>query len=93
MIRCRCRTLVGATVCWHSFRLTAQKLCWMRGRGLGAIPRSCEQFESYLATVVLGAHLQRLPAEQHEEFIRAVAARVAEPVVDYVRLNIRARRA
>lgn len=51
------------------------------------------QFESYLATVVLGAHLQRLPAEQHEEFIRDVVARLPEPVVDYVRLTIRATRA
>jgi trans-aconitate 2-methyltransferase len=49
-----------------------------------------EQFESYLATVVLGGHLQRLPAERHEEFIREVAARAPEPVVDYVRLTIRA---
>lgn len=52
-----------------------------------------EQFESYLATVVLGAHLQRVPADEQVEFVREVAARVAEPVVDYVRLTIRATRA
>jgi trans-aconitate 2-methyltransferase len=51
-----------------------------------------EQLESYLATVVLGAHLDRLPAEQHEDFVRGVAKRLPEPVVDYVRLEFRARR-
>lgn len=50
-----------------------------------------EQFESYLATVVLGAHLDELPEEDHESFIKGVAAKLEEPVIDYVRLNIRAR--
>ncbi|MBK3571985.1 trans-aconitate 2-methyltransferase [Streptomyces sp. MBT62] len=52
-----------------------------------------EQLWSYLATVVLGSHLDRLPESDHEEFVHAVAARLPEPVVDYVRLNITARRA
>jgi trans-aconitate 2-methyltransferase len=42
--------------------------------------------------VVLGAHLRELPAEDRAPFVRAVAARLAEPVVDYVRLQIRATR-
>jgi trans-aconitate 2-methyltransferase len=50
------------------------------------------QFWSYLGTVMLGSHLDRLRESEHEEFIRAVADRLPEPVVDYVRLNIRARR-
>ncbi|QHC24549.1 class I SAM-dependent methyltransferase [Streptomyces sp. GS7] len=52
-----------------------------------------EQLWSYLATVVLGSHLDRLPESDHEEFVHAVAARLPEPVVDYVRLNLTARRA
>ena len=51
------------------------------------------QFEAYLATVVLGAHLRELPPEQRAPFVRAVAGRLAEPVVDYVRLQIHATRA
>ncbi|MCO5998312.1 class I SAM-dependent methyltransferase [Actinoallomurus rhizosphaericola] len=52
-----------------------------------------EQLESYLATVVLGAQLDRLPASEHRDFVRAVAAELPEPVVDYVRLEFSARRA
>ncbi|MEV0402167.1 class I SAM-dependent methyltransferase [Actinoallomurus sp. NPDC050550] len=52
-----------------------------------------EQFETYLATVVLGAQLDRLPPSEHREFVHAVAAELAEPVVDYVRLEFSARRA
>ncbi|MFG2986636.1 class I SAM-dependent methyltransferase [Streptomyces sp. NPDC048258] len=52
-----------------------------------------EQLWSYLATVVLGSHLDRLPESDHEDFVRSVADRLPEPVVDYVRLNITARRA
>lgn len=52
-----------------------------------------EPFEAYLRTVVLGAHLERLPAADHDAFVRAVAQGVGEPVIDYVRLNIVARRA
>jgi len=48
--------------------------------------------EEYLATVVLGAHLARLPAEAHAVFVRAVASHLVEPVIDYVRLNILATR-
>ena len=51
------------------------------------------QFESYMATLVLGAHLQRIPEHDRPTFVRAVIERLPEPVVDYVRLEIRARRA
>jgi trans-aconitate 2-methyltransferase len=51
------------------------------------------QFESYMATVVLGAHLRRLPEADRRSFVRAVIDKLPEPVVDYVRLEIGARRA
>jgi trans-aconitate 2-methyltransferase len=50
--------------------------------------------ETYLATVILGAHLERLPASARPAFVRAVAAGLPHPerpVLDYVRLNIVAR--
>jgi trans-aconitate 2-methyltransferase len=53
---------------------------------------STAQLEAYLATVVLGAHLRDLAADQRRPFVTAVAARLPEPVVDYVRLQIRATR-
>jgi trans-aconitate 2-methyltransferase len=51
------------------------------------------QLLSYLLVVVLGGQLERLPAEEREPFVEAVAARLPEPVVDYVRLTISATRA
>jgi trans-aconitate 2-methyltransferase len=50
-------------------------------------------FEDYLRTVVLGSHLARLPAIEHGDFVRTVADRLGDRVIDYVRLNIDARRA
>jgi trans-aconitate 2-methyltransferase len=52
-----------------------------------------EPLETYLRTVVLGAHLARLQPDARDDFVRAVAAGLGEPVIDYVRLNITARRA
>lgn len=52
-----------------------------------------EALESYLRTIVLGAHLVRLPPAERDEFVRTVAERMPEPVLDYVRLNIDATRA
>jgi len=51
-----------------------------------------EPLETYLRTVVLGAHLERLPEAERDGFVRAVAAGLDEPVIEYVRLNIVARR-
>lgn len=45
------------------------------------------QLEAFLATVVLGAILDPLPAEGHREIVRKVAARLPTPEVDYVRLQ------
>lgn len=49
--------------------------------------------ETYLRTVILGDHLARLPETERDGFVRAVAVRLPRPGVDYVRLNITARRA
>lgn len=51
-----------------------------------------EPFETYLRTVVLGAHLERLPPAEQDAFVRAVTDGLSDPVLDYVRLNIVARR-
>ena len=51
-----------------------------------------EPFETFLRTVVLGAHLARMPPGERDGFVRKVAERLPEPVIDYVRLNIVARR-
>ena len=50
-------------------------------------------FETYLRTVVLGSHLARLPESDRDAFVQTVAERLPAPRIDYVRLNILARRA
>ena len=65
--------------------------CWLTDE-----PTTLEQgepFESYLRTVVLGSHLARIPPSEHDAFVHAVAAGLPEARIDYVRLNIVARRA
>lgn len=52
-----------------------------------------EPLETYLATVVLGAHLERLAPADRAPFVRDVARRLPRPEIDYVRLNIVATRA
>ena len=68
------------------------------GIEVGLVPdparlESADQFEAYLATVILGVHLRGMPPAERRPFVRAVAARVPESVADYVRLQIRATRA
>lgn len=46
----------------------------------------------YLRTVVLGSHLERLPADRRDAFVDAVAAGLPDAMIDYVRLNIVATR-
>jgi trans-aconitate 2-methyltransferase len=65
--------------------------CWLQDEPTTFEPG--EPFEAYLRTVVLGSHLERLPASEHDAFVHAVATAVGEPRIDYVRLNIVARRA
>ena len=64
--------------------------CWLTDEPTRFDPG--EPFETYLRTVVLGAHLERLPPSERDAFVHAVAEGVGEPVIDYVRLNIVARR-
>jgi trans-aconitate 2-methyltransferase len=64
--------------------------CWLTDEPTRFEPG--EAFETYLRTVVLGAHVERLPLEERDAFVHAVAEGVGEPVIDYVRLNIVARR-
>ena len=52
-----------------------------------------EPFETFLETVCLRQHLERLPAGERQAFVRTVADRMPAPELDYVRLNIVARRA
>ena len=65
--------------------------CWLTDEPTRFEPG--EPFEMYLRTVVLGAHLERLPASEHDAFVRAVAEGVGAAQIDYVRLNIVALRA
>jgi trans-aconitate 2-methyltransferase len=51
-----------------------------------------EPFESFLETVCLRPQLDRLPAAERAAFVRTVAGRMPAPMLDYVRLNIVARR-
>lgn len=51
-----------------------------------------EPLETFLRTVILGAHVERLPAGERDGFVHTVAERLPEPIIDYVRLNITARR-
>ena len=64
--------------------------CWLTDEPTRFEPG--EPFETYLRTVVLGAHLERLPPDEHDAFVHEVASRLPEPLIDYVRLNIVARR-
>lgn len=50
-----------------------------------------QDLEPYLATVVLGSHLEHLAAAERQDFVRAVAERLPGPEIDYVRLNLVAR--
>ena len=52
-----------------------------------------EPLETYLATVVLGAHLERLAPADRSPFVHEVATRMPRSEIDYVRLNIRATQA
>jgi trans-aconitate 2-methyltransferase len=64
--------------------------CWLKDEPTRF--ESGVQLEAFLRTVVVGPHLERLPAAEHAAFVHEVATRLPEPVIDYVRLNIVARR-
>lgn len=49
-----------------------------------------EQLESFLATMVLGAQLRDIAPEERHAFIHAIAMKLADPEIDFVRLQIEA---
>jgi len=51
------------------------------------------ELEAYLETVCLRTHVASLSEDERARFVAAVADAMPEPVIDYVRLNIIARRA
>ncbi|MEY6433891.1 methyltransferase domain-containing protein [Thioalkalicoccus limnaeus] len=65
--------------------------CWLHQEPTPIAPG--EPLETYLRTVCLRRHFELLPVPDREPFLREVARRLKEPVIDYVRLNILARRA
>ena len=62
--------------------------CWRT-----EVPVAPDDDFQYFATIMLGSHLERLPEHERATFTAAVLAELPRPlVVDYVRLNISARR-
>jgi len=49
-----------------------------------------EQLEAFLATVVLSAQLRDIAQDDRRAFVHAIADRLPEPEIDYVRLQIEA---
>ena len=61
----------------------------MDTRWLTPAPREPDHPREFLATIVLGPHVQHLPEELRDPFMDEVMDVLGEPVVvDYVRLNI-----
>jgi len=52
-----------------------------------------EDLEAFMETVCLGGIVDDMGADERAHFVHEVASRMPEPVIDYVRLNITARRA
>lgn len=52
-----------------------------------------EPLETFLRVVILREVLEQVPADRRDGFVRDVAARLPNATLDYVRLNIEARRA
>ena len=62
--------------------------CWLQ-----TWPVAPDEPRAYLETVCLGPHLERVADDERGRFLDAVMARLGErPLLDYVRLNIVARR-
>lgn len=60
---------------------------WLEDR-----PTTLIEAETFVRTVCLVRHLDRIPPELHEQFVKAVVSRFPAPLVlEYVRLNMTAR--
>jgi trans-aconitate 2-methyltransferase len=58
--------------------------CWLQ-----RAPQRPQHPREFLATIVFGPHVQRLPDDLREPFVDDLLALIGEPVVvDYVRLNV-----
>ena len=64
--------------------------CWLHDE---PVRIEAADLESYLETICLGDTLAQIAPAGRSGFVQEVARRLREPVIDYVRLNIRARRA
>ena len=56
-------------------------------------PIPAGDLEPYLETICLGVQVEDMDSGERRAFVHEVATRMPEPVIDYVRLNIKARRA
>jgi trans-aconitate 2-methyltransferase len=56
-------------------------------------PLEAADLEPYLATIILGDHVQGMGEDERQRFVHEVAIRLPSGTIDYVRLNITARRA
>lgn len=82
---------------WHfaTAEATADRL---RAAGFDSVrtwleprPVTPDDPREWLRTIILGSHLERLPAGAREPYVDAVLARLPPPVeIDYVRLNVEA---
>ncbi len=64
--------------------------CWLHPE---PVPfETQDDLETYLRTIVLGDHVDGMTPERAREFVHAVVERMPALEIDYVRLNIRARR-
>jgi trans-aconitate 2-methyltransferase len=62
--------------------------CWLDAKR--AVP---DEPRAFLESICLGHHLRQLPPELRDRYVDAVAERIGDPLeIDYVRLNIEARR-
>ena len=62
---------------------------WLHDEPTDILPESMAEF---LRTIILGSTLEHLPPPEREPLVQAVAARLGDGRLDYVRLNIVARR-
>jgi len=70
----------------HGF---ADVRCWLTDAPT-PVPR--QQLERYLATVCMGAVIEGMSSTERDHLVHEVAERMVEPRIDYVRLNMSARR-
>jgi trans-aconitate 2-methyltransferase len=89
---------LGGWVGPWSFTTDEQARGWLEDAGFEQVeawlegwPMTPREPKDYIRTVCLGHHLQRLPEELRADYVDQVAERMP-PEIDYVRLNVSARR-